>query len=62
MNLNGSLDVNQLNYDSVSVKVQNQAEKPSIELTSIPPYGRFEDLKGRALGLNPNDYKVAVYI
>lgn len=36
--------------------------KPSIEFTSVPLYGSFENLKGLIKGVNPADYKIAVYI
>ncbi len=36
---------------------------PEIEFTYLPPYGSFENLKGRVKGIkNPSDYNVAVYI
>lgn len=35
---------------------------PCIELTYIPPYGSFEDLKGQVWHVEPADYKIAVYI
>ncbi|KFD40896.1 hypothetical protein DK28_0214180 [Peptococcaceae bacterium SCADC1_2_3] len=38
------------------------SQKPSIEFTSIPLYGNFENLKGLIKGVNPADYKIAVYI
>jgi len=33
-----------------------------IASTYIPPYGSYDDLQGRVSGVNPDDYKVAVYI
>lgn len=35
---------------------------PVIEFSSVPPYGSFNDLKGRVKNVNTSDYKVAVYI
>jgi hypothetical protein len=35
---------------------------PSIEFTSVPPYGSFDLLKGRVYGVDPQGYAVAVYI
>lgn len=35
---------------------------PSIEFTSVPAYGSFNDLKGRVLNADPASYRVAVYI
>lgn len=35
---------------------------PAIEFTFVPPYGSSEDLIGRVRNVNPNDFKVAVYI
>lgn len=36
--------------------------EPTIEFTYVPSYGSFDDLKGQVWHVNPNDYKVAVYI
>ena len=33
-----------------------------IEFTYVPPYGSFYNLKGQVWHVNPDDYKVAVYI
>jgi len=35
---------------------------PAIEFTYIPPYGSFEDLEGQVWHVQPEDYRVAVYI
>ena len=35
---------------------------PSLELTSVPLYGHFDDLRGRVQHVNPYLYKVLVYI
>lgn len=35
---------------------------PSIEFTFVPMYGRFDELRGRVLHVNPYLYKVLVYI
>ena len=35
---------------------------PSIEFTSVPPYGSYNNLKGQVWHVNPNDYKIAIYI
>jgi len=35
---------------------------PIIEFTPVPPYGSFDDLVGMTSGVNPLDYRVAVYI
>lgn len=36
--------------------------EPGIEFTYIPPYGSDENLKGQVWHVDPDDYKVAVYI
>lgn len=36
--------------------------EPTIEFTYIPPYGSLDDLKGQVWHINPNNYKIAVYI
>ena len=36
--------------------------KPVIEITYVPPYGSFENLKGQVWHVKPADYQVAVYI
>ena len=38
------------------------AGEPTIEFTSIPSYGSFEDLTGQVWNVDPLDCKVAVYI
>lgn len=38
------------------------ASEPGIEFTYVPPYCSFENLKGRVWNVNPDDYKVCVYI
>ncbi len=38
------------------------AETPIIEFTFIPPYGSSLDLEGRVRNVDPDSYKVAVYI
>lgn len=35
---------------------------PSIAFSFVPPYGSDEDLRGRAECINPDQYRVAVYI
>lgn len=35
---------------------------PAIEFTYVPPYDSFEDLKGQVWHVQPEDYRVAVYI
>lgn len=35
---------------------------PFIELTYVPPYGSFDDLRGRVLHVSPADHRVVVYI
>jgi hypothetical protein len=35
---------------------------PSIEFTTVPPYGSFDDLKGQIWHVQPSAYRVAVYI
>ncbi len=35
---------------------------PTIEFTSVPPYGSFEDLQGLVTCVDPAEYYVAVYI
>ena len=35
---------------------------PSLEFTSVPTYGTFDDLRGRVLHVNPYLHKVLVYI
>lgn len=35
---------------------------PSIEFTSVPPYGSFDNPQGQVWHVAPADYKVAVYI
>jgi exo-beta-1,3-glucanase (GH17 family) len=35
---------------------------PSVEFTSVPPYGTFGDLQGRVRHVRPIDTRVAVYI
>ena len=35
---------------------------PTIEFTFVPPRGSFQNLEGRALHINPFNFKVAVYI
>lgn len=35
---------------------------PQIVFDSVPPVGSFNDLRGRALGVTANDYRVAVFI
>ncbi len=35
---------------------------PTIELTYIPPYGSFENLKGQVWHVNPYEYNIVVYI
>ncbi|NCO36276.1 MAG: hypothetical protein GW893_20750 [Armatimonadetes bacterium] len=37
-------------------------DAPVIEFTDVPPYGSYQDLKGRVLNVNPPDYRVVVYI
>ena len=34
----------------------------SVEFTSIPPYGSFDNLQGKVYGVNPASNRVAVYI
>ena len=36
--------------------------KPSIQFTYVPPKDSFENLKGRVCHVNPEDYRVAIYI
>lgn len=36
--------------------------EPGIEFTYIPPHGSFNNLKGKVTGVNPSDYRIAVYI
>lgn len=36
--------------------------EPKIQFTFVPKRGRFENLKGRVLHVNPVSYKVAIYI
>lgn len=36
--------------------------QPSIEFTFVPPWGSFEDLEGRAVNINPQEFAVAPYI
>lgn len=36
--------------------------QPAIEFTYVPPIGSFDNLKGRTANINPDDYKIAVYI
>ena len=38
------------------------AGRPAIEFTFVPRYGSFEDLRGVARGVQPNEAGVAVYI
>lgn len=33
-----------------------------IEFTYVPPFGSYDDLQGSVTGVDPDDYKVAVYI
>ncbi|MFH1225910.1 MAG: hypothetical protein V1684_01320 [bacterium] len=35
---------------------------PGLEITTYPPYGSPGYLQGKALGVNPQDYKITVYI
>lgn len=35
---------------------------PAIEFAYVPPYESFDDLKGQAWHVNPEDYAIAVYI
>ena len=42
--------------------VTHRHAAPSLEFTYVPPYGSFENLRGQVHGINPGDYKVAVYI
>ena len=35
---------------------------PAIEFMTVPPYGSFDNLQGRVLHVQPDDYRVAVYI
>ncbi|MBN1480542.1 T9SS type A sorting domain-containing protein [candidate division KSB1 bacterium] len=43
-------------------KSKKFANQPAIEFISIPPYGSTQDLSGRVRNVNPDDFKVAVYI
>ena len=38
------------------------SEPAKIELTHVPAYGGFDDLRGRVKNVRPADYRVAVYI
>jgi len=53
-----------IEVDVFSKPVQTAATAtPTLEFTSVPPYGSSEDLRGRVRNLtNPNGYKIAVYI
>jgi exo-beta-1,3-glucanase (GH17 family) len=35
---------------------------PAIEFTAVPDYGSFDNLEGRVVHVQPEDYRVAVYI
>lgn len=36
--------------------------EPKIEFTYVPPYGSFENLRGKVTGVKPDEFRVAVYI
>lgn len=36
--------------------------EPAIDFTHVPPYGSYENLEGQAYHIEPDDFKVAVYI
>ncbi len=40
----------------------SDAAEPALELTSVPAYGSFLNLKGIARGVDPGQVRVAVYI
>lgn len=46
----------------MSAATRSDATEPSLELTSIPAYGSFLNLKGFARGVDPAQARVAVYI
>ena len=48
--------------DNWSSEIPCGPEEPFIQFTYVPPKGSFENLKGRVCHVNPEDYKVAVYI
>jgi hypothetical protein len=52
---------NQENRNGEEITSAN-AGNASIEFTHIPPYGSFENLKGKVSNVNPSDHKIAVYI
>jgi exo-beta-1,3-glucanase (GH17 family) len=48
--------------DAIITATYKDSGPPHIEFTYVPPYGSFANLKGKVTGVNPSDYKVAVYI
>ena len=48
--------------DNWSSQVPCGPGEPSIQLTYVPPKGSFENLEGKVCHVNPEDYRVAVYI
>jgi hypothetical protein len=47
---------------SLSQELLPPTDCPSVEFTFVPNYGSSEDLKGRIHNVDPNDFKIAVYI
>ncbi len=39
-----------------------RAQTPEIEITFVPAWGSYNSLEGEVSGVNPSDYRVAVYI
>jgi hypothetical protein len=48
--------------DSNDCGVVDGSGKPAIWFTYVPPYGSYENLKGRVSHVSSESYKVAVYI
>jgi len=45
-----------------SIAQERFVEEPAIEFTYIPPYGSSDNLVGCVKNVNPQDYKIAVFI
>lgn len=47
---------------SITGTIHDIAGPPSIEFTSVPAYGSFDNIRGRVRNVLPNDAKVVVFI
>lgn len=48
--------------DGVAAPVPRAVSGASVEYLAVPPYGSSADLRGRARGVDPDHYRVTVYV